>query len=637
MNLYHLLNLDREPFSNAPDPEMFFQSRQHMGCLQKVELAIHMRRGLSVVVGNVGTGKTTICRQLIRRLSKDPETETHLILDPDFQNPAEFLKTVIELLQGQTAPPDLGLVQQKEAIKNTLFKKNVEQEKKVVLIIDEGQKTPDFVLELLREFLNFETNEHKMLQIVVFAQTEFKLILEQHAYFRDRVSVFLELFPLGFRDTVDMIRFRLEQASAGQTTPDLFTWPAFWAIYQFTGGHPRQVVNLCHLCLMSLIIREKAKVGWFMVRACGQMTASRRALWGRRLSTVLALVLVVVLAAVFLGPDRLISWKMGESASTAPTEGGPTPGDRGSGPAAQNPSAGTGMPASDDPPAGAASPGTEAPWTSTAALPPGPGGASTALPIQKPPVEPPTAGSDPAGLDPAATFSTSNPVPGSNPAPPPVPGSGLAPVPTADPSGTPTGTGTAAVSTEPGPGPPVPPVPSGPERPAVLGRITVREGDNLSRLIKYVYGTYDPEYQAKVLQANPNLKPGQKLHVGRELVMPTIPAPVSKPKSPRYWVELGRAGNLEQAMDLFRRIRPGAPALYVMPYHTTREGLQFAVLMIGAFPSENDAKNRISGLPPALSASARVIPLWDDAAEFYANPFKVPKPSDVYPSGKVEP
>ena len=82
MDYFKILNLNREPFSNYPDREYFFQSRQHLGCLQKVELALRLRRGLNVVIGDIGTGKTTLCRQLIRRFVNDDAIETHLILDP---------------------------------------------------------------------------------------------------------------------------------------------------------------------------------------------------------------------------------------------------------------------------------------------------------------------------------------------------------------------------------------------------------------------------------------------------------------------------------------------------------------------------------------------------------------------------
>ena len=76
MEYFSILNLDQEPFSNSPDPEYFFRSQQHMGCLQKLELSLRLRRGLNVVIGDVGTGKTTLCRQLIRNFADDKDYET---------------------------------------------------------------------------------------------------------------------------------------------------------------------------------------------------------------------------------------------------------------------------------------------------------------------------------------------------------------------------------------------------------------------------------------------------------------------------------------------------------------------------------------------------------------------------------
>jgi len=97
MDYFEILNLIKEPFSNSPDPDFFFESNQHVGCLHKLELAIRMRRGLNTVIGEVGTGKTTLCRQLIRRFENDEKTRAHLILDPYFSNEKEFLKYVAAL------------------------------------------------------------------------------------------------------------------------------------------------------------------------------------------------------------------------------------------------------------------------------------------------------------------------------------------------------------------------------------------------------------------------------------------------------------------------------------------------------------------------------------------------------------
>jgi len=125
MDYFRIIHLIKEPFSNSPDPEYFFQSRQHVDCLQKLELALRLRRGLNVVVGDVGTGKTTLCRQLIRRFAGEDDCETHLILDPHFSSSSEFLATVAEMFAGAKPTPDANDWQLKEIIKKHIFKKGV--------------------------------------------------------------------------------------------------------------------------------------------------------------------------------------------------------------------------------------------------------------------------------------------------------------------------------------------------------------------------------------------------------------------------------------------------------------------------------------------------------------------------------
>ena len=270
MDYFNILNLKKEPFSNSPDPEFFFQSRQHLDCLQKLELALRLHRGLNVIIGDVGTGKTTLCRQLIRRFAANEDVETPLILDPYFSSPTRFLSTVSKLIKGFKPVKDSSDWQIKESIKKYLFRKGVDEKKTVILIIDEGQKIPVFCLEILREFLNYETNEYKLLQIVIFAQKEFEKTIDLHANFADRINLYHFLKPLGFRDTRLMIKFRLEQSIDPNRTYTFFTRPALWAIYWATGGYPRKIINLCHRCIMTMIIQNRSIVSFFLVRSCIQ-------------------------------------------------------------------------------------------------------------------------------------------------------------------------------------------------------------------------------------------------------------------------------------------------------------------------------------------------------------------------------
>ncbi|MBW1773331.1 MAG: AAA family ATPase [Deltaproteobacteria bacterium] len=271
MDYFKILNLKKEPFSNSPDPDFFFHSRQHMGCLQKVELALRLQKGLNVVIGDVGTGKTTLCRQLIRNFASDDRIETHLILDPHFSSPSEFLALVTKMLWKARPKKEASDWQLKELIKKYLFRRGVNEGKNIILLIDEGQKLPDFCLESLREFLNYETNEHKLLQIVIFAQKEFEEVLAQHKNFADRINLFHNLSPLNFEETRAMITFRLHRAGNGQGGGDnLFSFPALWAIYRTTEGYPRKIINLCHRIVLSMIIQNGTRAGWLTARTCSK-------------------------------------------------------------------------------------------------------------------------------------------------------------------------------------------------------------------------------------------------------------------------------------------------------------------------------------------------------------------------------
>ncbi|MFA5323613.1 MAG: AAA family ATPase, partial [Smithella sp.] len=213
MNYYNILNFKKEPFSNSPEPEFLFQLPLYSDCLQKLELAIRLRRGINVVIGDIGTGKTTLCRKLIQNISSNKadstEIETCLLLDPAFNNTVEFLRTVALMLGIKDLNDDLKSEWQlKERIKNCLFDRGVNEKRIMVLIIDEGQKIPDNCLEILREFLNYETNKFKLLQIIIFAQKEFQTILEKKASLLDRVNLLYHLKPLDFRQMKAMINYR---------------------------------------------------------------------------------------------------------------------------------------------------------------------------------------------------------------------------------------------------------------------------------------------------------------------------------------------------------------------------------------------------------------------------------------------
>ncbi len=257
MNYYKLFQLTREPFANSPDPDLLFYSIQHHDCLQKLELALRLRRGLSVVIGAVGTGKSTMCRALLKLLGDGTgSVEAHLILDPDFSSADEFLTSIIATF-GITESCSSEW-QMKEAIKNYLIHQGVDRDVITALIIDEGQKLPGFCIEILREFLNFETNQNKLLEIVIFAQQEFTDTLKSRPNFNDRITSYHTLGPLGFTETRQLIRYRISQCRSGLADgPELFPLPSLLLIYLLTGGYPRKIIMLCSKILLTMLVKEK--------------------------------------------------------------------------------------------------------------------------------------------------------------------------------------------------------------------------------------------------------------------------------------------------------------------------------------------------------------------------------------------
>ncbi len=300
MNYYSLLNFKKEPFSNSPEPEFLFQLPQYSDCLQKLELAVRLRRGLNVVIGDIGTGKTTLCRKLIQNFSStSPDSthiETHLLLDPAFNSPLDFLQTVTFML-GIKDPDDddKGEWHLKEKIKDYLFRKGVDEKRIVVLIIDEGQKISEQCLEILREFLNYETNTFKLLQIIIFAQQEFQSTLDKKANLLDRVNLLYHLQPLSFSQMREMINYRLNVARNFENVSPVFSTPGFLALYLHTGGYPRKAVFLCHQVILKMIIRGKERAGWFLVRSC--LTEKEAPLF-RKLTWTLAGILLILIGGL---------------------------------------------------------------------------------------------------------------------------------------------------------------------------------------------------------------------------------------------------------------------------------------------------------------------------------------------------
>lgn len=259
MSYFQDFGLKEEPFSTSPDPSFFWLSESHRSALYRLQIAIKLKRGLSVVLGDVGTGKTTLSRRLFQAMH-DTEVQFHPIFTPLAKSDVQFTHLLLDALQIQVSRSGNGfLAKALSAIEHHLLKRTLEEKKTVVVLIDEAQKLTSNSLEVLRALLNFESHQEKLLQLVLIGQAELLPLLTRSKNFWDRVSLKQVLRPLTVIETEKLIHFRLEKAGWTGTAP-LFSREACQLIHQISHGYPRQITRLGHDALEQAVMKEKIKI-----------------------------------------------------------------------------------------------------------------------------------------------------------------------------------------------------------------------------------------------------------------------------------------------------------------------------------------------------------------------------------------
>lgn len=259
MSYYKLLGLEKEPFSTGPDPAFFYQSKEHKSALYRLRNAIELRRGLSVVLGDVGTGKTTLSRKLVQFLSAEPNLIVAVMLNPVYESEEQFLAELAErfhITVNSDNPKEPKRLDYLKVLEKFLFEKGVERNQTIVLLIDEAQQIISPCLEILRSLLNYESNEFKILQLILMGQMELLPRLSQMKNFWDRIALKYVLNPLEEDEVKEFIGFRLEAAGYASRCP-LFSDAAVRGVYNYTQGYPRKITMLCHDALEYLVMHKK--------------------------------------------------------------------------------------------------------------------------------------------------------------------------------------------------------------------------------------------------------------------------------------------------------------------------------------------------------------------------------------------
>jgi general secretion pathway protein A len=247
LNFFGLLE---KPFNVTPDTHYLYLSSQHIDALRTLHYGVKDKKGFLMLTGEVGTGKTTTTRVLLNQLPKS--INTSFILNP--------LISTFELVK--TINQDFGIDEESDSIQeqinalNEFLLKNAHEGKNAVVIIDEAQNLSFEALEMTRLLSNLETENNKLLQIILVGQPELeeKLSQKELRQLAQRVQIYCRLDPLDLKETISYVEHRIHRA--GNYPMIKFDKAALKEIYKISHGIPRRINLVCELALLRAYSKE---------------------------------------------------------------------------------------------------------------------------------------------------------------------------------------------------------------------------------------------------------------------------------------------------------------------------------------------------------------------------------------------
>jgi len=240
--------LREQPFAPTADPAYFYAARGHKECLLRLWNSIDERHGIAIVLGNYGTGKTTLLRKLISSMYDQPERYRTAVVGSPIPSWTSFALLESIVAQFGLKPAGYTFANYIEALNQYLLNHRASV---CTLIIDDAQNlNKRGQLELLRLVQNLETQQHKLLNLVLFAQMEWLSVLQAAPNFAQRVNVTYTLDPLALDEIGSFVEYRIERACEDMQLAPRFEDEALRAIYVYAEGSPRVIVTLCRNALM---------------------------------------------------------------------------------------------------------------------------------------------------------------------------------------------------------------------------------------------------------------------------------------------------------------------------------------------------------------------------------------------------
>jgi len=238
--------LNEDPFQTSPSTKYFYSSQEHQECLARILLTLELNNGLFVAIGDAGTGKTSLASLVMRDLLQDDNTILALIRQPRARSEFAFLQKLNDsfgvTVSGVGRRSTLML---ENSLFNFIQEKALEENKRLVLIVDEAQEMTPTQLLRIRELLNLETESRKLINMIFFGQLEFlnKIRSKRFKNFRQRVAMSYVLNPLNLKDTGELIKYRLKMAGSDGTGIS-YTEDAIQVIHEESKGLPRDICKL---------------------------------------------------------------------------------------------------------------------------------------------------------------------------------------------------------------------------------------------------------------------------------------------------------------------------------------------------------------------------------------------------------
>jgi general secretion pathway protein A len=286
-------NLKDDPFRITPDPQYFYASDSHEDAINLLKFGIEQRKGFISLIGEVGTGKTTICRVLLNTVVN---CESSLILNP-LMSPEEILLQIVE---------DFEIPYEKGENSGKLYNRlaeflvsNYNKGKNAIIIVDEAQNLSFEAFEMIRQISNIEKEDAKLVQIILVGQNELEERLSENKLrqLNQRIAIRISLSNLTLEETEFYIEHRLSKASIFRK--HIFAKSAIKEIYSITRGNPREINQICENCLVIAASIGKKQIDKAIVKEAASIYRGSNKKTKFNYKKILALVMLI--AVIFTG------------------------------------------------------------------------------------------------------------------------------------------------------------------------------------------------------------------------------------------------------------------------------------------------------------------------------------------------